>query len=121
MKPRGHLHLATYCKELIPSTAVSLGPGLVVLLPFTDVGSENQHVSVHLENDDPAITVTLIVDVSHNGLYPNSARRQTAIAQAQDEASIELHSPMPYTFIRVSAQPASGTPSGKYAIVSQER
>jgi hypothetical protein len=121
VKVAGHLGLATYCKELIPLTTVGLS-GLTVLLPFTDVGSENQHVAVILENADPTIAIDLIVDVSHGGLYPNSARRQIKTAQPNgDEVSIEITSPNPYTYIRVSAQPASGTPNARYAIVAQER
>lgn len=120
MKPSGHLHLATYCKELIPLTTVSLS-GLTTLLAFTDLGTANQSIAVMLQNDDAAIAVDLIVDVSHGGIYPNDDRRQVRTARPQGEASVELTAPNPYTYIRVSAQPASGTPSIKYAIVTQER
>lgn len=121
MKPKGHLHLATYCKELVPATAATFGPGLVVLLPFTDVGSENQHVAVILQNDDAAIAVDLIVDVSHGGVYANPDKQQKVTVAAQSEGSVEIGPPNPHTYIRVSAQPASGSPTGKYAIVTQER
>jgi hypothetical protein len=119
VKTKGHLHLATYCKELLPFGASVSVSALTTLLPFTDVGSENQGIKVVLENSDPTNTCTLIVDVSHAGTYPDLLRRQQATAQPQDECSVELHDLMD-TYIRISAQ-SPGTVSVKFGIVARER
>lgn len=110
--------------ELIPFGDAQSVSTLTTLLAFTDIGSENQHIAVVLENGDPTNTCTLIVDVSHGGIYPNSARRQSAIAQPHDEASVEISTPEPYTYIRISAQTASpGFPavSIRWGVVVQQR
>lgn len=123
MKPKGHLHLATYCKELLPFGTAQNASTLTVLLPFTDVGSENQAIKVTLENEDASNTCDLIVEPSHNGVYPDSLRRQVVTVQPLSEGSIEIHDLMD-TFVRVSAQtasPAFPVVSVKWGIVSRER
>jgi hypothetical protein len=123
MKPKGHLHLATYCKELLPFGAAQNASTLTVLLPFTDVGSENQAIKVTLENEDLTNTCDLIVEPSHNGTFPDALRRQVVTVQPQSEGSIEIHDLMD-TFVRVSAQtasPAFPVVSLKWGIVARER
>lgn len=110
--------------ELFPFGIAQSVSTLTTLLPFTDLGSENQDVTIFLENDDATNTCTLIVDVSHGGIYANSARKQTAIAQPLDECSIEIRCPNPFTWVRIAAQTASPgfpTVAVKWGIVCQQR
>lgn len=124
MQNRGHVTPPLYCMELIPYGAAQNVSTLTTLLPFTDIGSENQFATIFLDNQDATNTVDLIVDVSHGGAHANSFRQQRITISPLDEGSIDLEAPNTFTFVRVSAQtasPAFPTVGIKWAIVVQQR
>lgn len=124
MRNKGHITPPLYCLELVSYGASQNVSTLTTLLPFTDVGSENQHVTIFLDNLDATNTVDLIVDVSHGGVHANSFRQQRVTVEASGEGSVELPHPMPYTYVRISAQTASPSFPAvqvKWAIVVQQR
>ena len=77
---------------------------LTTLLNWTSYGNVYDTLIAMLENTDGANQVSLILDVSNFGNYPNLNQRIVWPANAQNECSCPIVTPNPFTYIRVSAQ-----------------
>jgi hypothetical protein len=80
---------------------------LTTLIDWIDV-SQFGTILASLENQSATATVTLIVEYSAFGTYPDSDTRTTVDAPPQKEACIEAGPNQSHKFVRVSAQ-STGT------------
>jgi hypothetical protein len=85
-------------------TSVSV---LTTLVNWTDV-SQFDVILASLENQDASATVTLILEYSAFGTYPDSDTRNTVDAPPQKEACIEAGPNQSHKYVRLSAQ-STGT------------
>ena len=104
------------------NTLINVGGGvtpvsvLTTLLPWTNFGNVYDAMSIMLEDLDTANPVTLIVDVSFNGVNPNLERRMVHQVGGNGnalpcEGSANIDSPNPFTYVRVQAFTGAGFPT----------
>ena len=76
---------------------------LTVLKAFTNLGSSYHTLLFVLQNTDNANAVTLLVETSEDGVYPDTSVKWTVVCPAQKQASVEVGPGLLRRFWRDSA------------------
>lgn len=102
--------------ELSGTTNVST---LTVLKAFTNLGSAYHTLLFCLQNTDNSNNVTLLVETSEDGVYPDTNVKWTIACPAQKQASVEIGPGLLRRYWRVSAysdSPGYATVAVKWAV-----
>jgi len=120
MRPHSPQALANWI-ELVSMGSPQSVTGLVPLLSLTDFGSEFEQLAFHVENQDAVNSATMLVDVSHGGVFTNDERQQPKIIPPRAERSQLIDKPNEFTFSALSIQTSGPTINIRWALLGRLR